>query len=131
MVSPEDAEVNAAINQARQALPAFWSEFEHPRPNESDFGLKLEIRDGDQVEHFWMTNIERRAGRISGVVSNDPEFVHNVKLGDRLPIPEKDISDWEYTRDGKLVGAYTTRVLVKRAPNSDEVRHVKQMLGEP
>ncbi len=31
-----------------------------------------------------------------GTINNDPEMVKNVKLGDRITIPEADISDWLY-----------------------------------
>jgi uncharacterized protein YegJ (DUF2314 family) len=44
---------------------------------------------------------------LIGTVDNDPEIVTNVKVRDRVEIPEKDISDWMYMRDGKMYGNRT------------------------
>ena len=58
------------------------------------------------------------------------EIVRSVKLGDRIPIPDADITDWMYRRDGKMHGSYTTRVLMKRMPAA-EAEKLKPMLAEP
>jgi len=57
-------------------------------------------------------------------------LVHNVKLGDRIELPEADISDWFYMQNGKMVGNYTMRVLFKKMP-ADEVAKYKAILAEP
>src|SRR5262245_35147483 len=103
-VSDNDPEMNAAIGKARNSLPQFWQVFEHPTRGESDFFIKVRIKDANGTEHFWITDIERKDGHISGRINNDPNIVKNVKDGDRIEIPQQDISDWMYYRDGKMVG---------------------------
>lgn len=130
-VETNDAEMEAAIATAREKLPQFWQVFAHPQKGESDFSLKVRITDSNGTEHFWVDHIERQAdGKIFGVINNDPEIVKNVKLNDRIPVPEENISDWLYTRDGKMVGNYTLRVLFKQMP-PEEVQRYKQMMAEP
>ena len=129
-IKDDDAEMNAAIAKARETLPKFWAEFDHPAPNEENFSLKVKITDGKAVEHFWTEKVEKKDGKIFANIANDPDLVHNVKMGDRVEIPETDISDWFYLRDGKMVGNYTLRVLFKHM-SADEVAKYKAMLAEP
>lgn len=130
-VESNDAEMEAAIATAREKLPQFWQVFTHPEKGESDFSLKVMIKDSHGTEHFWVTQIERKQdGKIIGVINNDPEIVKSVKLNDRIAVPEENISDWLYTREGKMVGNYTLRVLFKQMPPK-EVEYYKQMMAEP
>ena len=129
-VSGDDAEMNAAIAKARASLPDFWRVFEKRDRGETDFSVKVKIPDKEKVEHFWVVDIERKDGKISGTINNDPDFVQNVKLGDRITVNDADISDWLYLRNGKMAGNYTLRVLFKQMPKS-EVEKYKQMLADP
>ena len=122
--------MNAAISKARGSLTEFWKLFEHPEHGETDFCLKVMIRDGTEIEHFWVRNLENKAGKIFGTVNNDPDIVHSVKLGDRIQVPEADISDWLYMQSGKMHGNYTLRVLFKQM-SAAEVLKNKQMLADP
>jgi uncharacterized protein YegJ (DUF2314 family) len=128
-IKEDDAEMNAAIAKARETLPRFWEASDHPGQNTA-FCLKVKITEGKEVEHFWMEKVEKKDGKIFGDIGNDPEFVHNVKLGDHIEIPEADISDWLYMHDGKMVGNYTIRVLFKHM-SADEVAKYKAILAEP
>jgi uncharacterized protein YegJ (DUF2314 family) len=129
-VSQDDAEMNQAIAKARSLLPQFWQTFEKPQKGDSDFGLKVKITEGEKAEHFWTTDIERKDGKIFGVINNDPETVHNVKLGQKITIAEADISDWMYMRGGKIVGNFTMRALFSKM-SAEEVEKFKSMLADP
>ncbi len=129
-VEENDPEMTAAIAKARETLPQFWQVFEKPEHGESGFALKVKITDPRGTEHFWATDIERRDGKVLGTINNDPNIVKSVKLGQRIEIPEADISDWLYLRDGKMVGNRTVRPLFKRMPPA-EVEEVKRMMAEP
>jgi uncharacterized protein YegJ (DUF2314 family) len=129
-VAEDDSEMNAAIAKARASLPSFWQKFDHPGPGETDFALKVAIKDSNGTEHFWLVDLERKDGNITGTINNDPEIVKTVKDGDRIPIPEADISDWMYMRNGKMVGNHTVRALFKSMSPAD-VENVKNMLAEP
>jgi uncharacterized protein YegJ (DUF2314 family) len=129
-VDDNDPEMNTAIAKARETLPKFWAAFDHPGPGQENFSLKVKITDGKEAEHFWTEDVQKKNGKIFATIANDPDSVHNVKLGDRIEIPEADISDWFYMQNGKMVGNYTIRVLFKQMP-ADEVAKYKAILAEP
>jgi uncharacterized protein YegJ (DUF2314 family) len=129
-VEANDAEMNAAIAKARASLPQFWTKFDHPAEGESDFCLKVKITGKEGVEHFWLGDLAKTNGALYGTINNDADIVHSVKIGDRIKIPEADISDWLYERNGKMYGNYTVRVLFKQMP-ADEVAKLKAMLADP
>jgi uncharacterized protein YegJ (DUF2314 family) len=129
-VDDDDPEMIAAIAKARASLPEFWKKLQNHAGNETDFSLKVRITDKNGAEHFWLGNLEHRDGKIYGVIDNNAEIVANVKLGDRIEIPDADISDWLYMRRGKMVGNYTIRALFKKM-TPEEVESCKKMLETP
>ena len=129
-VEDDDPEMVAAIAEARKTLPQFWQVFEKRERGESKFALKVRITDKKGTEHFWASDIERRDGKMIGTINNDPNIVASVKLGDRIEIPEADISDWLYMRDGKMVGNRTLKPLFKSMPAA-EVKQLKSIMAEP
>jgi len=129
-VEDDDPEMVAAIAKARSTLPQFWQVFDKPERGESKFSLKVKITDKKGTEHFWASEIERRDGKTMGTINNDPNIVASVKLGDRIEIPEADISDWLYMRDGKMVGNRTLVPLLKTMP-AKEAEAYKKMMAEP
>jgi uncharacterized protein YegJ (DUF2314 family) len=129
-VAQDDPEMVAAIGTARQKLPLFWEIYEKRPDRESDFCLKVRITDQRGAEHFWAVNIERRDGRIMGTINNDPTIVATVKLGDRIEIPDADVTDWLYKRGDKLVGNYTIRPLF-RSMSPDDVARAKSIMEWP
>jgi len=129
-VAADDPEMTAAISKARETLPQFWQVFDKPEHGETGFSLKVRITDKRGTEHFWAVDIERRDGKTMGTINNDPDTVTSVKLGDRIEIPEADITDWLYMRDGKMVGNRTLRPLFKQMPAA-EVERLKKMLADP
>jgi len=129
-VSADDAEMNAAIARGRDTLPQFWKVFQNPEHGETNFALKVKITDGKGTEYFWAIDLEHRDGKTMGTINNDAETVKTVKLGDRIAIPAADMADWSYFRDGKMVGNYTLRPLMKHMPAA-EVEQLKRMLADP
>jgi uncharacterized protein YegJ (DUF2314 family) len=94
------------------------------------FSLKVKIEDADNVEHFWLVDLKGKPGHLSGVVNNDPEFVHTVSLGQRIPISVDKISDWMYVRKGKIVGNQTARVLIRRMSPAEQ-KEAQKMFEHP
>jgi len=129
-VADDDPEMVAVIAMARDSLPQFWQVFDKRERGESDFSLKVKITDKSGTEHFWATDIERRDGKTTGTINNDPNIVASVKLGDKMEIPEGDITDWLYMRDGKMVGNRTLIPLFKAMP-AKEVEAYKKMMADP
>ena len=117
-VPNSDPEMAAAIAKAHVSLPSFWKSLEQPAPDEEGFALKVAIKDGADVEHFWLIDVARDGGKLSGTINNEPEIVGNVSNGERYEFTDADISDWLYMRNGKMVGNETMRPLLKRMPKS-------------
>ena len=129
-VENDDVEMEVAIAEARVTLPEFWAVMEKPEGGESDFAVKVKIADENGVEHFWVGELERVDGKTRGTVNNEPITVKSVKFGERIEIPEEDITDWTYTREGKMVGNRTLRAMFKQmAP--EEVERFKALMVEP
>jgi len=129
-IGDDDPEMEAAISKARQTLPQFWQAFDQREHGGSNFVLVVRITDKGRIEHFFTTDFERRDGKTMVTISNHPNIVASVKLGDRIEIPEADITDWSYMRDGKYVGMITFKVRFKHMRAAD-VEQVKKMMADP
>lgn len=129
-VSAQDGEMNAAIASARSTLPEFYKHFQAPGAGETGFNLKLKVTDGDAVEHLWLGDLQGAPGKMTGVVGNDVERVTTVKAGQRIPIPEADISDWMYLRNDKIVGNRTALVLIKQM-SPEDAKEAKSHFEDP
>ncbi|MCH9807616.1 MAG: DUF2314 domain-containing protein [Alphaproteobacteria bacterium] len=129
-----DAEMNQAITTARKSLPVFFAMIRKPDVGVAGFALKVGIKDPgvpDYTEHFWLVELQpERGGKFSGVINNDPAKVRNVKIGQRYHFTLNDVSDWMFTRDGKIVGNYTMRPLLKRMPKAQAAQY-RAMLEKP
>jgi len=67
-------------------------------------------------------------GKTMVTISNHPNIVASVKLGDRIEIPEADITDWHYMRDGKYVGMTTFKARFKHMRPADVEQFNKMMI---
>lgn len=119
-----------AIAKAQSTLPHFWQVLDRPERGEAKFALKVRITDKKGSEHFWTTEIERRDGKITGTIGNDPNIVSTVKLGERIEIPEANISDWLYMRGGKMIGNETIKPLFKTMP-AEKAQRLKAIMEDP
>lgn len=108
-----DPEMLGAIAQARASLDQFLELAEHPEPGMSVFKMKVVIRDGENIEFFWVTPFRRAEDGFEGVLANEPDFVRNVRLGETIRFTRDDVTDWGYVRNGRQVGSFTSCVLFK------------------
>lgn len=130
-VPNEEPEMAEAKARARATLRQFWDTMASPAAGESGFALKVAIPYGaNSSEHIWTKDVERKDGKIFGVINNVPRDVKSVRLGQRIEIGEAQISDWMYMRSGKMVGNHTLRPLLKRMPPQDAARY-RAMLADP
>jgi uncharacterized protein YegJ (DUF2314 family) len=128
-----DPEMEAAYEKARATLSEFWAMADNPQPGTSMLALKVGISDPKQdfVEFFWLTEVRRLGGgRLSGVISNEPSDVKTVRQGQRYAFAEKEIVDWTFMRNGKIVGNWTLRPLLRRMPKA-QAEHYQRMLEQP
>ena len=128
MIADDDKQMNAAIARARETLPVFWKVKRNLVAGQSSLSLKVEITDGDAVEHFWLMDIIEQGDGYTGTIANTPQSVGNVKEGQRYSFPATDITDWMYMQNDKIYGGYTIRVLVDKMPK-DEGEKLKAVLA--
>jgi uncharacterized protein YegJ (DUF2314 family) len=93
-VARDDPDMTAAIAQARASLDQFLALSDAPPAGTSDYKLKVEVRDGDTSEHFWIIPFHRTATGFAGTLANEPQAVHNVVAGQELEFTRNDVSDW-------------------------------------
>ncbi|CAN5740290.1 DUF2314 domain-containing protein [soil metagenome] len=126
-IAGNDPEMIAAMDRARATIEPVIQKLEEGSVD--TFSIKVKITEGDQVEYFWLNNIDLQDGIFTGTIDNTPQFVHNVKLGQKVTVKKSEIADWLYTRNGKMYGNYTLRVLLKKLP-ADEVAKYRGILAD-
>jgi uncharacterized protein YegJ (DUF2314 family) len=120
-VPSADAEMAAAIAKARATLPAFWASYEDPKSSETGHSLKVRFPTGrNRGEHIWMSDVRKLGnGSYSGRFANAPRDLPGKRQGDVIGFKEANISDWMFTRNGKIVGGETIKPLLKAMPKAD------------
>ncbi|ESX90687.1 MULTISPECIES: DUF2314 domain-containing protein [unclassified Mesorhizobium] len=127
-VARDDPDMAAAIAQARASLDEFLSLSDAPPAGTTSYKLKVEVRDGDASEHFWIIPFHKTATGFAGTLANEPQAVHNVVAGQELEFNRDDISDWGYTKNGRQVGSFTVCVMFKTMAQED-VEYYRQNYG--
>lgn len=110
-------ELAAAKDKARASLSLFWDHFKEPGDGEYDFSLKAALprRDGQPgVEEAWVTNVARAPDKIVGELSSDPRYLGDLKKGAIVDFQNDQVVDWGFMQGEKLLGNYTTRVMLPR-----------------
>jgi uncharacterized protein YegJ (DUF2314 family) len=110
-VADDDPRMNTAIDKARSTVDAFIAALNSPKSGQSQFSIKMAFTDGDHTEHMWLTPVRYDGKTFRGTLSNEPRTVRTVMMGQGATVSASEISDWMYLENGKLVGAYTLRVL--------------------
>jgi uncharacterized protein YegJ (DUF2314 family) len=127
-VKGDDPKMSAAIAKAQGSLDTFRAALAAPPADAKSFSVKVGFAWGTkgEREHIWLTEPALDATTVTGKINNEPVDVTNLKLGQSVSAPLKDVSDWMYVEGGVLRGGYTLRVLLdKMSPESKQ-----KMLGE-
>lgn len=119
-VQIDDAEMNKAMNLAKQTLDSFDYAFKNNSRIFTFFGLKKRFEQNGAIEHIWIGNIKLENGKYIGIIDNLPEKIETIKLGDTIEIDRKNISDWMYIKNSKLYGGYTIRLLRNRMSETEK-----------
>ena len=139
-VPTNDPEMAAASAKARSGLDEFLRMLDNPPDGTTDYSVKIGIVDqGDgfaltgltsveNVEYFWIGNLERATSGFVGTISNDPGVVRNVRAGQRIVFGRSDVFDWMYIDNGKIVGNVTACPILLRGPK-EELEYYRQNYG--
>lgn len=111
--SSEDAEMEAAIAEAKANFGQFIHAFCHPTQQQNSFLVKVVFDEGEEREHIWLADLNFEGNKPSGVIANEPNLP-GLKFMQRVEFEPSYISDWMYIENGYLVGGCTTRVIRRR-----------------
>lgn len=123
LVKNEDPEMAQAITTAQRTLDEFLKIAANPPAGTSGFKLKVRLQDGPQSEHMWVAPFRVTPDGFLGILANDPSYIKNVKLGQRVSFKRSEVSDWGYVQDGKQKGSFTVCVVLKHLPKSEAQRY--------
>ena len=130
-VQSADAEMNAAMQTARDRFPEFWREVS------TDYKRVIPALGGSMVkacfddpggspqggEHMWVREVEYDGNMITGVLSDTPRHLRSVRAGQQVSFPLERLSDWFYVDGGKAIGAFTVRVIRGRMREEQRRAH--------
>ena len=116
----DNAEMDKAVQAARDSVDTFIAAIKTPKAGQRSFTVKKPFKDGDKVEHIWLSDATFDGTKFSGRVDNDPVDVKNVTMGQTASVAKGELSDWFYIDNGKLVGGYTIRVLYAQMSPDDK-----------
>ncbi len=131
-VPTADAAMAKAMAEARATLPKFWDALARADPGDTKFYVKIRFPHGagSDGELIWAGSVVRDGDQVTATIDNEPRHVPNLKHGQRVAVPIARVSDWMFTRAGKLHGAYTVRVLLPRMQPA-QADGFRQILADP
>jgi uncharacterized protein YegJ (DUF2314 family) len=114
LVDPEDAEMLAAEQKARDTVDEFIEALQAPNRDEKLMAVKAKFTDNDDVEYMWLMDVQYVDGKFVGTIDNQPELVSNVAIGDQATVAPDEINDWMIVSGEDMRGGYTVKVLMSR-----------------
>jgi len=115
--STRDAQMNAAIAEARRTLPQFIEALRAGRGDSFAIKAAFDTIEGSR-EHMWLTDLTFRGGRFVGTLMNDPYDVPGLRAGDRVAVEEARGTDWMIFDNQERLGAFTKQVLERNRERS-------------
>ena len=113
-VAASDPEMLATVKEARATLSQFLETVQHHDSSSYNFAVKMPFTDGERPEYIWLGEPAFKNGKWYGTVDNTPDYTHAVKEGERVSFDPTQVTDWNYTRNGELMGGYSIRLLRSR-----------------
>jgi uncharacterized protein YegJ (DUF2314 family) len=119
-ISGDDAEMNAAMEEARRRLPEFRRALDQDArrtiPEIEGALVKASISSvaTGKTEHIWIEDAGFEDDMIVGTVSSEPKQIPEIAKGDWITVSPDDISDWSYRQRERAFGGFTIRVMQRR-----------------
>lgn len=124
-VRSEDEEMEHAIARARASLPAAIERF--IAGELQAFSVKVRVSDGQNNEHFWLSDPKYNNGKFVGTIEAQPQLVSGITEGQVYEAPIESVTDWMHLRDGLMHGNYTLRVLLPKMPREEAVKYAAHL----
>lgn len=122
-----DAELDAAIQQARDSLPTFIQTIATPHTDRTIVAVKVRFTPpGESPQDIWVDEVLYSDGVFRGSMGDDIPLM-KLEVGETIVIDEKDILDWMVVQDGKLSGGYTIRLAMQRMDADERQRFLQSL----
>ena len=118
-----DAELNAAMQSARETLPAFIAESMDNNSSGTAFIVKVHAATAEGAEDLWLSSAAKDGDHYSAIVESDPTVLTGFPIGTEVRFGLGDVVEWHYFRDDKVIGAQVTRVLRQRMTPEERKEH--------
>lgn len=128
MVSDEDPEMNAAMEEARETVGDLVLQLPELQSAGAQVSIKVPVSEGDKTEHIWLGNLRYENGLIYGKLANAPADLPSWSYGDPVEVPLEKISDWMVVLDGQLFGGYTLFAM-REQMQGDQRRRFEAAVG--
>jgi uncharacterized protein YegJ (DUF2314 family) len=111
----DDAALTAASQRAQPRIAELKKQWLKGAPADASLWLKLPFASADGGrEWMWVAVTKWEDGKLSGTLENAPTDVPNLKEGQAVLMPDKDVFDYRLERPGQLPeGGETDRILEK------------------
>lgn len=132
----DDPAMSAAIQTAQshlsEVLTATINEFGIGHPALSlKVAFPVEADDMD-TEVIWLSDISLAQEGMAGTLANEPVNMPGLHFGDEVRFAQDMIYDWGLVGpDGKILGHYTTRVLLEDLPEEQAAPIRAQLADDP
>ena len=127
-----DGEILRIAENARNTLNVFFRHLNRPEAGESNFSVKYALRvDANatiSAEQVWIGNITFRSGRYYGILISTPIYLTDTRRGDRVNFNADLITDWMFTRNGRIVGGHSIRYLLEQIPEGERTGSQRRTL---
>ena len=117
----EEPAMHRAFEQARATLDEFLQKAKAPPPGTTGFSLKVGVREGKNVEYFWVGDFGPTEKGFSGTINNQPRLVKSVHFGQKYEFVREHIVDWTYIdrNERRMVGNFTVCALLTKEPPAE------------
>jgi len=114
----EEPAMRRAFEAARASLDGFLKKAKNPSAEATAFALKVGVREGENIEYFWVNEFKEKNGQFTGKINNEPRVIKTVRMGQPYAFPRGHIVDWTYidTVQGKMIGNFTLCALLTKEP---------------
>jgi uncharacterized protein YegJ (DUF2314 family) len=119
VAAADDVDMTDAFLQAGKGLESFLAMWKNPPAGTSKFFVKVGMSENGSTEYFWISGFRKEKNGFIGAISEEPQMVTSVKLGDEIKFTKAQIVDWLYSKNGKMVGNYTQCAILKKQSESE------------
>ena len=113
-VPNEDEAMEAATRQARGSLDTFIGRLSAPGASQSDFSVKIPVRDGEVTHVVWLQNVSYDGSHFHGTLGPNVAGMSGHAPGERVEVKRSEVEDWMYVDAGKLVGGFSLQAIRDR-----------------